>query len=399
MVEQFIGGSDPHSRTLSAYGPPLTLLLLIAGWRAGVETRAEDVPRKQRPLLAIRSKHLTLTAVRFSPDGKRLVTASTDNAAESARHFVVRDANTGKVKVVKARLPDAGIDDILFSPDGKWLLTFDAPASSESFRRVDVWAAATGKHRAGLGYQPQCYSFQPDGKRLFLVDYGPDKALSVQVRDPVNHFKVVQTLPLKKVAQRVKAARDRVQSILLSPTCDRLVVIESQKRGKGEKGSPSKSVVSVWKVSNGEKTCTFRMDSAREVAFSPDGRRLAASHHAEESRGTLVTVWGISTGTKLHAFRGKEEVGSGLMFSPDGKQLAVVILRNRVENSEVKFLDVQTGKERGGIRTKASDRKSPSFSPDGKRIAIISWSGVEVWRVPSASEAKADQRGSRGPSR
>ena len=73
-----------------------------------------------------------MVSAAFSPDGSRIVTASSDNTAR------VWDAATGKAIVVLSGHED-GVISAAFSPDGSRIVT----ASWDQTARI--WDAATGK--------------------------------------------------------------------------------------------------------------------------------------------------------------------------------------------------------------------------------------------------------------
>jgi WD40 repeat protein len=109
-------------------------------------------------------------AVAFSPDGRSLVTATTDGAQ-------VWDASSDH-KVLHVTLRNGWIDEALFSADGRWVLN----SVGSGIYSVDegggdlgvaVWDATTGKKLFALAY-PQndrgdrvpAVAFSPDGKRV-----------------------------------------------------------------------------------------------------------------------------------------------------------------------------------------------------------------------------------------
>ncbi len=101
----------------------------------------------------------------FSPDGKRVVTASRDKTAR------VWDAETGK-PVGEAMTHGDAVNSASFSPDGKRVVT----ASEDKTARV--WDAETGKPvgeaMTHTGSSVNSASFSPDGKRVVTASGGQD---------------------------------------------------------------------------------------------------------------------------------------------------------------------------------------------------------------------------------
>ena len=111
--------------------------------------------------------------------------------------------------------------------------------------------------------------------------------------------------------------------------------------------------------------------NVKEVAFSPDGKRLAST-----SMDNTVKVWDAQTGQELLSLRsGIRGYMGPVAFSPDGKRLA------SPGGGGVKVWDAQTGQElltlKGANNNPAS---SLAFSPDGNRLAIASYNQtVRIW--------------------
>jgi hypothetical protein len=103
------------------------------------------------------------------------------------------------------------------------------------------------------------------------------------------------------------------------------------------------------------------------VAFSPDGRTLAAG-----DRGAAVKLWDVATGTeratlaapgeKNAAVNFVEEV-SALAFAPDGRTLAVAV------EQTVRLWDVATGRFVASLAGHAGKVQCLAYSPDGRRLA------------------------------
>jgi WD40 repeat protein len=97
-----------------------------------------------------------VTAVLFHPDGRRLVSASWDGTVR------IWDADTGKGLQVLTGHPGA-LWGVACSPDGKHL------AGASHDHTVKVWDVETGRELRTLAGHPlpvRCVAFSPDGRRL-----------------------------------------------------------------------------------------------------------------------------------------------------------------------------------------------------------------------------------------
>jgi WD40 repeat protein len=122
-------------------------------------------------------------------------------------------------------------------------------------------------------------------------------------------------------------------------------------------------------------TLDARSGPASQVAFSPDGKRLASAHRS------AVTVWDAQTGRELLLLKG---AGRFVAFSPDGKRLATGGLSD--QERVVEIWDAQTGQELTTLHTGFVD--GVAFSPDGKRLACGSATFDSTKRVYGAGELK-----------
>jgi WD40 repeat protein len=78
------------------------------------------------------------------------------------------------------------------------------------------------------------------------------------------------------------------------------------------------SGVNIWEVETGRDLLALCMGSKfTDVAFSPDGKRLATTNGQN-----IVQLWDSTTGEELQSLRGPYAFRPGLAFSPDGNRLA-----------------------------------------------------------------------------
>lgn len=119
------------------------------------------------------------------------------------------------------------------------------------------------------------------------------------------------------------------------------------------------------------------------LAFSPDGRALAASGFHE------VTLWSTSTGALNGRIQGQPERVNGLTYSPDGRWLAIASGDPGL-SGQVDLLrsgpDGQASAPRRLLETTDS-ALAVAFSPDSKRLAAAGADrAVHVWDTETGRE-------------
>ncbi len=198
-------------------------------------------------------------SISFSPDGKRLASASFD------RTIRVWDLATHKTALTLTGHSDF-VYSVAFSPDGKWL------ASASKDRTVKLVDAATGKSRftfSGLDQDVLTVAISPDGKYVVssgfetgLYWWSPETGLRVRVQG--GHGVAVHEICFSKDG-----------SLVASASADRTVRL-----WRGKDGAPLRTL-SVGSV-------------VYATAISPDGKRVASG-----SFDGLVRLWGVATGRLL----------------------------------------------------------------------------------------------------
>jgi WD40 repeat protein len=162
----------------------------------------------------------------------------------------------------------------------------------------------------------------------------------------------------------------------------------------GARGQPPSNRVSVWELTTGKELFGFDCDSAT-VAFTPDGRQLAAiaaaAEGAAQPKAYELRFHDVTTGDVVLS----REVATGaalrLRCDPSGRSLAVVhVLRPGIGGSAaVSVLDAATGRLRAGpLSGHLGFVTATVFSPDGRRLFTrgVGDNTIKVWDTASGRE-------------
>jgi WD40 repeat protein len=144
----------------------------------------------------------------------------------------------------------------------------------------------------------------------------------------------------------------------------------------------SERAVEILKLSNGQIQFSLDADNwgagAGPMAFSPDGALLARA-----SREGTVSLWDVASGELVDVLRGHLLGVHDVAFSPDGQRLASASAKNEA----VKLWDVASRHEVATLAGEGSLFDRVKFSPDGTLLVGINSQGrAHIWRAPSLEE-------------
>jgi WD40 repeat protein len=333
-------------------------LILAASWERAARVWSSETGQ---PVTDLIRRDDNIVAARFSPDAAHVVIVGGRNAA-------IYDSHTGELLVT---LPHEEIvHSAAFSPDGSRLVT----ASSD--HKARVWSTATGKplfevpHGVGVGHA----EFSLDGLRVLSVS-----DVSAVVSDASSGEKICQVKGWDFVitaaafgsrGDRIMVARsDRKVGIYdvgsgslvglpleLSREATRLAVDHLGHRIAAVTGDRS---AWLWDLDRASTSCRTIAHSARwvlGVAFDAFGARVA-------SAGADRTVRTLDTATDAIGPVMEHDQGvTGVVFSPDGSRVL------SAAHEQASLWETTTGRR---IRTLDHSKQisTIAFRPDGKRIA------------------------------
>ncbi|HLJ14734.1 MAG TPA: c-type cytochrome domain-containing protein [Bryobacteraceae bacterium] len=123
-------------------------------------------------------------------------------------------------------------------------------------------------------------------------------------------------------------------------------------------------------------TLTGHADAVRGLAFSKDGKFLAAAGGLPDRSGE-VKIWNVDQRSLVLTIKGHTDCIYGVAFSPDGKTIATGSY-----DKLIKLWDVASGKEIRTLKDHIDAVYAVAFTPDGKRLVSGSADrSVKVWDV------------------
>lgn len=231
---------------------------------------------------------------------------------------------------------------ITYSPDDTLL------ATSSSDHTAKIWDRSTGKNVSTLtGHTAQVFEidFHPEGD--LIATSSEDGTVKVW---EVNSGQMIESIPLEPVIIEDDFGEHGlwVEAVAFSP--DGRLLAAGNYRG----------TVKIWEFDSREELRSFQLPEFNSLAFSPDGNQLATAHGFDT--GT-ITIWDMHRGSELTIMEHGFEI-SQLAFSPDGTLLA-----SAGSDGAVVLWDAAGGeqlqrKELGG------ELNSVIFDPSGGRMAV-----------------------------
>ncbi|MBN79462.1 MAG: hypothetical protein CMJ70_04920 [Planctomycetaceae bacterium] len=280
--------------------------------------------------------------VAFSPDSTRL-------ACVGGYEFRVWDVNTGR-RLLEIPTDGNGLVSVAYSADGRHL------AGGGWDKYIKIWDATTGEEKRTLpGHSSvvMAVQFSPDGKRL--ASGGRD-----------NMLKLWDVTTGEETWARTGHA-EQIHGVAFSPD-GRLLATGSMD-----------NVTKIWDVATGEERLSMRGHLVSDLAFSPDGQRLATAGAQDKS----VKIWDLAIEREKNVItlQGHDGDVNAAEFSPDGRLVA-----SAGADKTIRLWDTAMGQEKFVLEGHTSPVLHLAFSPDGKRLVSASGKQVAILSSPEGKK-------------
>jgi WD40 repeat protein len=316
---------------------------------------------KSGKLISSLNRGSSVNALRFSPNGKLIITASADGTAR------IWETSSGKT-VGKLLNHKNAILDVAFSPNSEHVATASLDKTAAIWR---VWEVGDRKPIL-LQNEPEqaitAVSFSSDSK--WIATASTDKMVKVW---DVKSGKAIAYMPHK----------DFVSAVTFNPSLDKKDLIAT---------ASLDNKVRLWKIGNNAVVTRLKHDSpVIAVAFAPQADRIVTASFDKQSNAKRILQFWTTTNdwqgefTEQTKFKGAANV---IKFSPDGQFSAISSSDPKQGKTIVQIWNTNTkGSAIVEIRQDRSENKLITFSENNQFFATASDDNiVRVWRVPNANQ-------------
>jgi hypothetical protein len=237
-------------------------------------------------------------------------------------------------------------------------------------RWIDAGAKAPAPGEAPVAVQAKAVDIAPRGpvkQQIFALAYSPDgKTIALGGYKEV----VLADAMSGKTISRLTGHADAVRALAFSKDGKLLAAAGGLPARRGE--------VKIWDVTQQSvtKTLAGHADCIYSVAISPDARQVATSSYDK-----LIKLWSVESGKEVRTLKDHIDAIYSLAFTPDGKRIV-----SGAADRTVKIWDPATGERLYTLGEPADGINTIAISPDGKLVAAAGLDKtIRVWSLGEKS--------------
>ena len=323
------------------------LSILIAGARRPwlrPFTSALDTPGGSL-IRTFEGHSLRVTAVAMTLDGRRAVSASTDNTLK------VWDLESGReLRALEGH--SKPVNSVAITPDGQ------IAVSASNDRTLRVWDLANGRELLtchGHSDWVRSVAVSPNGK--WFVSASDDKTLKIW------------DLANGRELQTLKGHGGWIRAVAIAF------------RGRRVVSASDDGTLNVWEAqTTGERLILDgHLGSVNAVAITPDGR-----HAVSASMDKHLKVWDLETGRELKNLEDHSDVVRGLAIAPDGRR----VVCGSVDNT-IKIWDLESGQQLATLFGHFAPINSVAIASDGRRaVSASDDKTIKLWDLQTAHRSQ-----------
>ncbi|MGE0609512.1 MAG: protein kinase [Pirellulales bacterium] len=343
---------------------------------------------------ALEGHTAAIRSVRFSKDGKLLLTAGQDNAVK------VWDVESGKT--LKTLRGHAGwVRSCAFSPDGHWVLSgsHDHEAKIWSIEGYEEVRVLRGRVLEGHTDGVMAARFSPNGQRVVTASrdrtarlWDVATAKELKMLEEGHEFLASNAAFFADGQHLVTAAVDNTARVWDVSTGTETLRLEGTGRaaalalsrdGQRIATGGLNRLAQIWNATTGE--LLFKLDAhpaeVTAAAFSPDGRLLLTGDADGHAR-----LWNTADGKLLHKLTGHTRKIVAAAFTADGSRGLTASADNTVGQ-----WDIATGQERRDLTLKPKVAVRAMAVASKGSVAVVSTDDGKavVWNIDKAEPVGA----------
>ena len=344
-----------------------------------------------------------ILSLAYSPDGRAIGSGcGTFNDSSVVGFARLRDSETGQPSGPSITGGPGGVFCVAFSPDGNQL----ALASRDVADICEVSSPRQPIVHRLRGHANFIYSvaFSPDGRSVATGGWDKtirlwDSTTGAQLQTLVGHRGFVRGLAFSADGtQLVSGSEDNSvrrwdlagggENAAFHGHTGFVHCVAFASDGALAASGSQDGTVKLWPAAAPDTQVTFRNSAGwvGTVALAPDGRRVASAHNGN------IRIWDPRTGEELHRLTGPRTMMGqiALAFSPDGRTLAA-----SGHGIALNLWDTATWASPRVLEGSVAAVNDADFSPDGQLLATACDDGtVRLWNVCIGND-RTDDSGAR----